>query len=173
MSEFITDLSLIWKQGANNLLWCKGRWKLCYRATSTYTDRTFNHKSVPNLCTQLMIASSEWHLAVRFIYTYWRVSAGPHLKSSGNSSEAWGIRMSRNRNQCLCSMKGALPIKRSWDYCWWHISRVNRRRVSSLGQLSHLIKSCVRAAHNTLLSLMMWWWFTLDFALWEVNTLLM
>lgn len=84
------------------------KWRKC-----SSPDRASSYKSVSFLYSsiQLLISSSEWHLSLHFIYTYWRVSAGSHLKSSGNSPEAWEMRMSRSRDQRLCLMKGALPIK--------------------------------------------------------------
>lgn len=113
------------------------------------------------LCARLLIASSEWHLTARFIHTYWRVSAGPHLKSSGNSPEACELRVSGRRDQWW---KEHFLSNAPWDYCWWHISRVNRRKVSSLGQLTHLIRSRVGASHYTSPTLMMRGRFTLDWA---------
>lgn len=90
----------------------KGNWNNLARTElkSQYTG--FSDRN--QFLTLCWISPDGFHLsdiARRFICTYWRVSAGPHLKLLRNSPEASQMRLSGSRNQCLDLMKGALPIK--------------------------------------------------------------
>lgn len=77
---------------------------------------TEEHASRGLSASTRFVLSLRWLLRLddvvsEFICTYWRVSAGPRLKSSGNPPEASEMGLSGSRDQCLSLMKGALPIK--------------------------------------------------------------
>lgn len=78
-------------------------------------------------------------IACRFICAYWRVSAGPCVKSSGNSPEAihpllWW-KPSLKEHFLLNALQG---------YCWWwHISGVNIRKAPAVERLIRLIRICI------------------------------
>lgn len=100
---------------------------LKYRGWFCFTEHWLaetkrSNLELEELASQGLSASTRFVLSLRwllrlddvaseFICTYWRVSAGPRLKSSGNPREASETRLPGSRDQCLSLMKGALPIK--------------------------------------------------------------
>lgn len=78
-------------------------------------------------------------IACRFICAYWRVSAGPCVKSSGNSPEAIHPLLWWKPSLKVHFLPNALQ-----GYCWWwHISGVNIRKAPAVEWLICLIKICI------------------------------